>query len=253
MIALGRAEASLNNEDAMINALCGRFPELEGMKTAAPSSEFRIGGQKVARKSFGYSGRTAIDAAKRVAEKSTTIDDDTALSYSMEGAQSQMPSSLIPRYWAPRWNSVQALNKYQTETGGALKGGECGVRLFSTPPDRDSGYVTHIPMSFTAHPEAFLVIPLYHIFGSEELSVAAPSIREVCTAPYVLLNTEDALAMEVGPGDVVEVSNEARAYLFNVNIAEWLTRGTAGLPAGFNATRSIDLPQLLWIRKDGHG
>ena len=47
-------------------------------------------------------------------------DPDAPLSFSMEGFHGPPPAALIPRYWAPGWNSVQALNKFQEEVGGPL-------------------------------------------------------------------------------------------------------------------------------------
>ena len=36
------------------------------------------------------------------------------------------------------------------------------------------------------------LLPLYHIFGSEELSLSAPGVAELAPKPYVALNAEDA-------------------------------------------------------------
>ena len=56
-------------------------------------------------------------------------DPDTALAFSMEGYPGHPPPPLIPRFWAPGWNSIQALNKFQDEVGGPLSGGDPGERL----------------------------------------------------------------------------------------------------------------------------
>ncbi|MEJ7679737.1 MAG: hypothetical protein WKG06_18150 [Segetibacter sp.] len=54
-------------------------------------------------------------------------DDDSPLSYTMEGYKGMPPSSAIPFYWAPGWNSVQSVAKCRDEPGGALKGRRPGV------------------------------------------------------------------------------------------------------------------------------
>ena len=54
----------------------------------------------------------------------------------MEGYQGQPPAPLIPRFWAPGWNSVQALNKFQEEVGGPLRGGDPGRRLIEPAAER---------------------------------------------------------------------------------------------------------------------
>ena len=45
-------------------------------------------------------------------------DPDAPFSFSMEGYLGHPPPALIPRFWAPGWNSVQAVNKFQDEVGG---------------------------------------------------------------------------------------------------------------------------------------
>ena len=42
-------------------------------------------------------------------------------------------------------------------------------------------------------------MPLYHIFGSEELSAAAPAVAELAPAPYLALNPADAAAFGLEP------------------------------------------------------
>ncbi len=48
----------------------------------------------------------------------------------MEGWHGEPPAALAAFAWAPRWNSVQALNKFQDEIGGPWRDGDPGVRLF---------------------------------------------------------------------------------------------------------------------------
>ena len=64
-----------------------------------------------------------------VNEPMTPRDPDSPLGFSMEGYQGEPPSSLLTHYWAPGWNSVQAVNKFQEEVGGPLRGGDPGRRL----------------------------------------------------------------------------------------------------------------------------
>ena len=39
-------------------------------------------------------------------------------------------------------------------------------------------------------PGEVLVVPIYHVFGSEELSVRAPGIAALCPAPYLAVNPD---------------------------------------------------------------
>ncbi len=110
----------------------GLADELEIFKPvseAAPPPEFRETGQKVPRQSHRFSGRTAMLANKTVHEPKPPDDPDSPLSFSMEGFGDRPPAALIPRYWSPGWNSVQSLNKFQSEVGGPLRGGDPGQRL----------------------------------------------------------------------------------------------------------------------------
>ena len=57
-------------------------------------------------------------------------DEETPLAFTMEGLNRDQPGALLPWVWAPGWNSNQSVHKFQTETGGPLKGGTAGARLF---------------------------------------------------------------------------------------------------------------------------
>ncbi len=68
------------------------------------------------------------------------------LDFSMEGYKGDPPSSLMPYYWSPGWNSVQAMNKYMDEPDGHLKeGGDPGIRLFSYKNDGSIEYFKEMP------------------------------------------------------------------------------------------------------------
>lgn len=104
-------------------------------------------------------------------------DTDSPLSFSMEGHEEQPPSPLISRYWAPGWNSVQALNKFQQEVGGPLAGGDPGKRLIEPKQDAKPDYFTNIPAPSGLKPND-ASLPRYSIFGSEELSSYSPAVIE---------------------------------------------------------------------------
>ena len=104
----------------------------------APPAGFRIAGMKIPRKPHRYSGRTAMFADKTVFEPKPPKDPDSPLAFTMEGYPGQPPSALIPRFWAPGWNSPQAMNKFQTEVGGPLRGGDPGRRLIEPATSRST-------------------------------------------------------------------------------------------------------------------
>lgn len=73
---------------------------------------------KIPRGSHRYTGRTAITAHNDVHEQSPPEDKESPFAFSMEGTKIErkdLPQTLINRYWKPKWNSVQAYNKYDGE------------------------------------------------------------------------------------------------------------------------------------------
>jgi NADH-quinone oxidoreductase subunit G len=218
-----------------VTAACRRaLPQFAAIGQAAPPSDFRIEGSKVAREPHRYSGRTAVDAAVTLHEPRPPRDPDTPLSYTMEGYYGPMPPSLIPYVWAPGWNSVQAVNKFQHEVGGPLQGGNPGVRLIEPPPDAAPPYFTEVPAAFAARAGAWLVLPLHDIFGSEELSRLSPPVAERVPAPYLALNAEDAAALGVAEGAPVALTLEGTAHSLNARIAQGLPRGIVGVAASLD-------------------
>ena len=106
------------------------MPAFAGVAAAAPPPGFRIQGEKIARKPARYSGRTAMMAHLTVFEPEPPDDRGSALAHTQEGHHGPgEPPALLPRYWAPGWNSGNALHKFQTEVNGPLEGGDVGVRL----------------------------------------------------------------------------------------------------------------------------
>src|SRR3546814_7673606 len=106
----------------------------------------------------------------------------------MEGYRGIPPSSVIPFFWAPGWNSVQSINKYQIETGGPLHGGDPGKRLIPIngnnpiPTSNETAGNTGAPF-FAEQPEPFqpragciYLIPRQYIFGTEE-QIGSSNVR----------------------------------------------------------------------------
>ncbi len=197
MKALGKSRVDRwQSLDNLINDMVSAVPIFSPVKYCAPTADFRITGQKIPRQPHRYSGRTAMLANVSLHEPKPPSDIDSPLSFSMEGYQDEPPAPLISRYWSPGWNSVQALNKFQQEVGGPLKGGDPGKRLiepcaFPLKPPLPSGeragaagmitYFQNIPGAVKPRDNGQLSMPLYHCFGSEELSGYSPPIVERAT------------------------------------------------------------------------
>jgi NADH-quinone oxidoreductase subunit G len=248
MVASGWNELdSWQNLDELLDALADGLPAFEGVLDLAPHADWRVAGLKIARQSHRYSGRTAMEAHRNVHERRPPADPDAPLAFSMEGVQRQALPSLIPLFWAPGWNSIQAVNKFQSEIGGPLRGGDPGRRLIEPAQNGDGAYFDGVPAPFAARPGAWLLVPMYHLFGSEELSLFAPAVAERAPRPYVALNQEDASALQVGPADEVELHLADSAHRLPVKIDPGLPRGLVGLSVGLPAVQGIGLPAWCHI------
>jgi NADH-quinone oxidoreductase subunit G len=208
------------------------LPVLAPATAIAPSAEFQTAGQKIPRQPHRSSGRTSMLANIEVSEPKPPEDPDSPLSFSMEGSEEQPPPALISRYWAPGWNSVQALNKFQQEVGGPLRGDDPGRRLIEPSGSGKAAYHSGIPEVFRPKEGEWLLVPLPHIFGSEELSMLAPGIAALAPKPSLTVCSEDAARLGVVTGDIVELSCTGTRRHLPVVILPGFPTGTAGLPAG---------------------
>jgi NADH-quinone oxidoreductase subunit G len=226
-----------HNLDDLLAAMAQALPELAAVRDAAPSSKFRIAGAKIPRSPHRESGRTSVLVNIDISEPKTPDDPDSALSFSMEGTPEQPPAALIPFFWSPSWNSIQAVNTYQKEIGGPLRGGDAGVRLFEAASMNGQSYFSAIPPAFQPREGEWLLVPMYHIFGSDELSVAAPGIRELAAKPQIAVNSDD-----FAEGMEVEVTCSDGTYRLPVRIHPEMPAGVAALSVGLSPLVGMQLP-----------
>ena len=213
--------------DTVLAAMVTALPHMAAVRDAAPSAKFRIAGAKVPRFPHRASGRTAVLANINVSEPKVPDDPDSPLAFSMEGTPDHPPGSLIPFVWSPGWNSIQATNTYQKEIGGPLRGGDPGIRMFEPTGSQDRTYFGDIPKASQPHEGEWLLVPMHHLFGSDELSLAAPGIAELAAAPHVAVNDD-----QLREGEQVEVRCSSGTFRLPVRIQRDLPRGVACLPAG---------------------
>ncbi|MGH9738816.1 MAG: NADH-quinone oxidoreductase subunit NuoG [Candidatus Acidiferrales bacterium] len=235
--------------DDIIVALTRSIPSLAAIAEAAPMSAFRMEGAKVPREPHRYSGRTSILASINVSEPKPPRDPDSPLSFTMEGTSEQPPAALLPFFWTPGWNSIQAVNKFQTEIAAALEGGDPGARLIEPASDGSADYFASVPPAFEPRSNEWFVVPLHHIYGSEELSNCAPAVAELAPRPYLALNETDANKMHVSSGDRVELTLDGLRQQLEVKIAPAMPSGVAGIPAGLLGAPTVNLP--VWSRISG--
>jgi NADH-quinone oxidoreductase subunit G len=168
----------------------------------------------------------------------------------MEGFRGLPPAPLTPFYWSPGWNSVQSVNKYQEEVGGPLRGGDPGIRLFEPIQHGKTNYFTSVPEVFVPVPDRLLMVPLHHIFGSEELSARSPAVAQRSSKPYVAVSSEDAAQLKVQDGQLLAFEVEGQAYRLPVKISSSLAKGVAGLPYGLPGLPFVELPAWATPKKE---
>ena len=216
-VRMGAREArGWKTPDDVLAALEMELPRFRGVAQAAPAAGWRQDGRKVARQPLRWSGRTALDADRTVFEPAPTPDPDSALAYSVEGLQPQnSPEALRTRNWWPGWNSSNGLHKFGEELEALGPARHSGVRVLDAAPERELPPVRPPARFAPREPGDFVLVPLHHIFGSEQLSMYTPGIRELAPAPYIALNAEDAERLGARRGRparaVAAVDGRARA------------------------------------------
>ncbi len=232
------ADSRWEQFDQLSSDCCSSIAELNPVIGVAPDAAYRMQGLKIPRQPHRYSGRTAMAAAEHVSEAQQPQDMDSALSFSMEGTACCRPPALNPGVWAPSWNSNQAVNKFQDEVGGHLRGGDPGIRLFDKVYKGRWHKVAKPKIREKA--ADFIAQPLHHIFGSEELSMRSSAIVERAPGLYVAINPDQAADLGWTEDETVELSTSAGHYSLPLKLLPGLCKGVAGLPQGLPGIPFID-------------
>ena len=248
MIQAARSGGDSNgNLDGILQAIAESHPQLEGVTQIAPGAQFRMVHQKIPRQPHRYSGRTSMHANVSVHEPKPPDDEDSPLSFSMEGYPGMAPAALTPRFRAPGWNSIQSLNKFQSEIAGPLVGGDPGIRLLESSDGNEWPYFS-VPAS-TAIPgnDLWLLVPAHHVFGSEELSLLSPGIRQLTPDPYVGMNSEDAASIGIEDGGAVSLEADGIRVDRPVQIRTDIPRNILSWPVGIPGNEPMELPRWVSI------
>ncbi len=236
---------SWNRLDDIVESLANELPVFSKLTKYMPDADFRMLNTKIPRQTMRYSGRTAINANIAVSETGLPADPDSPLKFSMEGQQENPPSSLVPFYWTPGWNSVQAMYNYLNEPDGSMKGGDPGIRLFEPVPAADNKYFKPEIRSAEVKKDELQIFPLYRIFGSEELSSMSPSVSQMIQEPSLLINEKDAVNLMVNDGDLVMLEILNDKIKVKLKIGYGVQPGMAAL--------SMNLPGMQYFELPGSG
>jgi NADH-quinone oxidoreductase subunit G len=151
-----------------------------------------------------FSGRTALHADESVREPRPPADPDTQWTFSMEGYVPDPGHHDVSEFWAPRWNSIQSLNRFQEEVGGPRRAQPPDAKMFANRngpawPDPT------IPPAFAPREDSLRLLRRNHVFGSEELSRLAPSVRARSPRPVLAMHPDDLARFEREAGQSLDL------------------------------------------------
>ena len=217
--------------EAIAAAAAAAHPALADLPRAQLPASTRVAGAKIARAPHRESGRTSARLHLGVLEMPPPDDPDSPLAFSMEGSPSRPPGRIEPTFWAPGWNSPQALTRFQEEIDGPLRGGDPGARLIEPTP----GDPPYAELELPSDGPALSAVPTSFAMGSEELSALAPGVAALAPRPHLELHPDDAAALGAGEGDDVELHADGASVTLPILLDSRRARGTMGVPAGLEA------------------
>ena len=228
--------------DEVVSSIAEDIPAFSNLKEYRPNADFRMLNSKIPRQTLRYSGRTAINSQLSVSESKISQDPDSPLSFSMEGQNERPASSLVPFYWTPGWNSVQAINSYLDEPNGSMKGGDPGIRLIEPAYESNNSWFEIHSDSDKINKDEWMIVPVYQIFGSEELSSAGSAISQRTQEPFIYMNQNDADTFGAKDSDFLKLEVSGNQLKIKVKIENSIKEGIGGLSVNLPGMQFIDLP-----------
>jgi NADH-quinone oxidoreductase subunit G len=155
-------------------------------------------------------------------------DEDGIMTFSMEGVPPVKDAAVFNSPWAPGWNSNQSVFKFQSSAGGPLQQASAGERLLDNSNASKAWYQASVQKPAAGD---FTLFPLYHLFGSDELTARSEAIQARATGAYVAINPADASKLGLNSSDGVQVQhNGAVPFL----LRESILPGTVGVSVGLS-------------------
>ena len=216
------------------------------LREVLPGDNPFVAGMKVPRQSHRYSGRTAMVANVNVHEPKQMEDNESIMSFSMEGIPSQKDASVLASSWAPKWNSNQSISKFQDEVNGELKQGHVGCLLIERTDSSGAYFEIGARASAPSGKQLRLAFS-YQIFGSDELSARAEPIQQRMTDAYIGLCPTDAQARGLAQGDVATIKPLNAPVV--VYIRTGVKPGTALLYCGDSSISPAEFSGFIELEK----
>lgn len=225
--------------DAIVLEMAEAVPFLAAVREVAPTADARVGTQKIPRETHRYSGRTAMNANISVHEPKPPVDVDSSLSYTMEGYHGKAPSTVTPYYWSPGWNSVQSINKYQIEVGGALHGGNPGKRLIEP---NENGVARFDAKAGNSQNGTFEILPSWHIFGSGETSAKSQAVAKRIPVAAVSVSEKALRGKNLDSTKRIKIHYNSIDIILPVKVDNSLPENVVLLPYGLKETAGLQFP-----------
>jgi NADH-quinone oxidoreductase subunit G len=239
--------AGLKNIFDYCDAIEKDYAIFKGLAANITPLGFREGAEKVAREPHRYSGRTAMHANKTMDEPTPPIDHESPMSFSMEGFHETTPAPLTPFFWSPGWNSISALNKFQIEIGGDLRREIPQLCILKNKKSESSdGKYYKIDLNDGKKQNdkpngKWKVLPLYHIFGSDELSVIEGGIKELVPLPYIAVNPESAKKLGWDESTLLKPAGDEISKGIQLRFMDAIPDGCVGIPLGLEQMPYVEL------------
>ena len=237
-LAKATGKVSYEHFDELMQACEYDVASLSGIAEASPSSAHRSRGVKIPRQTHRYSGRTAMLADVSVHEPKQPQDKETPLAFTMEGDNHNQSGALLPFVWSPGWNSNQSIHKFQSEVGGRISGGTAGKRLIERGEEIRGGSF-EVPAPSRLETGQWQLVPLYRIFGSDELSALSPAVNELISEPFIELCSADAASINAEDGDKLTIHLGDEDCELSLSVNDSIPAGCAGY--------SVGLPGMPWV------
>lgn len=190
--------------NAIVKECSAEADGFDKLDSLLPRLDQFVAGMRVPRQSHRYSGRTAMIANINVHEPKQPQDDNSVLSFSMEGVPATKDASILGAAWSPAWNSNQSISKFQDEINGDLKQGHTGSLLVERTETGD--YLTPNNTANDTPKGQYSVTRALQIFGSDALSSKSSAIQQRITSAYISLSPSDAKNLGLQQGDAVSLN-----------------------------------------------
>ncbi len=97
-------------------------------------------------------------------------------------------------------------------------------------------------VAFRRRPDELLLVPLHHIYGSDDRSMYTPGVAGRAPAPYIALGRADADRLGLADGDWLQLWQPWMDVRAPFRLLPSLPEGVAGVPAGLPGMPFISLP-----------